>query len=535
MSERIRLEAFVFIDRKLQDANSPHRRTTLLATVVKYMYNGSPAHIPHGQDLRTFLASPSPLRLPAGMTLHDVWEVCQHQWCYLKVDEPHPDWLVTDEQIISERQHHEHVCLASEHPLTILLHWSLALHNDSSKLKDPQTLQHWHERASSLPSDHGIWRLVDQQAEDRWLQQANGSPVELHGYVRIWPEDSGMPTMFLKWAVSTEQARFNIQKLALFAKGDLQTMLRMLLPGSSQPGTNAAAYSDTAEAHTGRTTSDIGADALPFFIWRHRAEMADRLKRADLSLLHAQPARYVRRLLHQCRLISEGKLTGLTGAPPNAHGQAARLSEVQEPGSVPGPDADSLRRLQQQADEAAQKLLLEEEAAKAKAQARKDAKQQRRTRKRDKAHSKPDLPQDTTHSAGAQAAQQSGQGGEASLAADHVMLPALHHHEQLHATSIHPEQEIASPASGREETSALCSSSTSPHPHILSSPSSAMTSPPAVDHQAPLEQNDAACERNSDALQMQQHSLRLGWNDGADQVTQAERDPDRKSRAADWQ
>ena len=503
ISKREQLHAIHSLQRHLQDASGPEKRERLLTKIMAQLVRQGPAG-PSGA-LPEHFCTPMDLNHPDGPTHLDIWEACQHQWCYMITTDPHPNWLQpTPDQTNLARRDGRHVCLTRDHPLTILLQWSLAVNNHSVKLWDPHVLEQWHKRAINLPEDHNVWRFAHSRQED-------GIPAEIHGYVRMLPPDhpSGFIHLFLKWDISRETACVNIGRLQALSRMGLRPFVSSydLFPSavSSQPGLTDDEPSDAAEA-------------LPFFDQQHRAEMTSRYEAADPDLLQAQPAWYMHKLLQQCGLRDGGMLDGK--ATGQSHGLAAAWpgTWAQQPDTSSGLEAPSLR--ERQAEAVAQALLLEEEAAKAKAQAQRDAKQQRRRQKSGKASNNPKLLQDPASPGEAFAASSSGQSGKVLLYAAPDMPPA-EDHQHMQPWSCHSSQEATSvPGHGRQISSTSGRNSY---------PDDTQGAPPSL---SPAAEHGGACSQQLAAIQLQRLSLQA---DPVNKAKAAVSGPDKMYQASHQQ
>ena len=427
------------LQKHLQDPNCPAKRERLLAKVFTSLFpmESRPA------DIREALDNPTDVNLPDGMTQYDIWEACQHQWCYIKPMDSYATWLrPTSDQTTHERCSARHHCLGKNHPLTILLQWTLALHSHSAKLQDPDILKQWHERATSLPDDHSVWRFAQPQKE-------NDIPDVIHGYVTMLPDDHpiGSNPLYIRWQIGHETARISISRLHSFSKG-----LWHPSADSRQPRPTDGECSDAAEA-------------WPDTDGQRNADVAGRYEAAGPDLLLVQPAQYVKQLLLQCEL-RDGKAI----VQPSTHEQAA-WPEAQKPD-----DCQVQSSRERLADAVAKDLLLEEEAAKAKAQAQEDAKQQRRRKRIHKASSKPELLQEPASPGEALAARSLGQAGNKSLNAEPMMQSS--DHQRAQTVSSHLLQTMSSASGSTQQILPQGSSSASPdNPQGISSPQR-----PAVNH-----------------------------------------------------
>ena len=504
VSKREQLHAIYSLQRHLQDASGPEKRERFLKKIMAQLVRQNPTG-PSGA-LPEHFYTPMDLTHPDGPTQLDLWEACQHQWCYMITTDSYPSWLQpTSDQTIPARRDGRHVCLTSDHPLTILLQWSLTVHNDSAKLRHPHVLKQWHERASSLPIDHDVWRFAHARKED-------GIPAEIHGYVPMLPPNhpSGLTQLILKWEIRRETARADIGRLQALSGLGLQELLShgMLPPsaGSIRPKLTDGEQSDAAEA-------------LRLYYLQQRVGVAGRCAAANPDLLQAQPGEYVQQLLHQCGLRDGGRLDGkATGEPHGLASASPRTSEAQQPETSSGLEAQNLR--ERQAEAVAQSLLLEEEAAKAKAQAQKDAKQQRRRQKSSKASSKQKLLQDPASPRGAFAASSSGQSGEVLFDAEPSMLQAVDQ-QRTPARPSHPSQGAVSDSDHGRQMSSLSIRA----PRLDSARGTSSRQRPASDHHA-------ACHPQQATPQLHLVSSQPALVNDA---TRSACEPDHQSQAAQQQ
>ncbi len=432
-SKRDQLQAVHGLQKYLQSTDHPEKRTATLGAVIRRLF-------PHGpQEMVKDIGD----IIPEGMTQYDLWELCQHQWAYWT--ESSPDWLTPcGSQVINSRQHGKFLCVNDDHPLTILLQWSLALHRGSAKLRDALTLKRWHERASSLPEDHNVWQFT----EPCNLGEEGVEPAGVQGHLSMFGPGSecSLSPLHIKWTIGHDTARSMIQKLRLLSRCELPSLMYMLLheaaDSSQVPSTHdddraASHCKDPAEASAQQVFTELFPEGSSCFSQQQEADMAYSCEAANPGMLQAQPAQWVRHLLVRCGFRGDGRAARMALQAPGPHAQAASPPDTANAHGPTGPPARSACNSgdsHAQAEAVAQALILEETTAKAKAQAQKDAQISRRSRKSAKAISRPKSP------AGSRTDAAEGQAKQPSNEAPGASVPS-----PANGSSVAPQQHLPSP------------------------------------------------------------------------------------------
>ncbi len=484
VSKRNQLGATKVLHAHLSGLESPEHRQELLARILKLLWPTD-----HGE-----LLEPATV-LPDGMTIYDVWELCRHDWCSIKCsDIPHvasdaqtyPKWLqMTSSEMLSCPVDGTYCRLPDDNPLTILFQWSLALHNGSAKLQDPLILQQWHERASSIPHDHKVWRFASPCTSGE-----EDDTADFHAHVQCFPPIVGVP-LHLRWAIDRKTACGNIEKLRSLSDCQLQPLMRRLWPEISDNGKPIFAPRDFTDAAEGHAQLLMHALYPASFLWL--GGRASSSGPAASEQLRSRPPTYVKQLVFRCGFRGEAAHASRSAVQIDQFQQAAGVSEAaaaQKLRGLSGRAAISLHKSRSEADANADALLLEEEAEKAMAQARMQARQHRRARKSEKAGSSAKHPED-----GLSRPQQAleARSSDEAARAQPAEMPAVMSPQKQSASDPPPDSTAA--ASGCEQRTDI-SSSTACLQNVASS-LAAMALAPKSDDEARPSSHKAALHMSS--------------------------------------
>ncbi len=413
----------------LQHQDHPAKRAQLLAALMA-------AHWPHSfNPVRStsglLFSFPEDLMLPEGMTQHAIFDACQHQQCLLNLEEPFPSWFQPPSEQITRKPDEDKLLLLDEdHPLTILLHWTLHLHTRSTK-HDGVTLDTvWYEFARSLSADNPVWCFLN--PSQCW---ENGSDADIHAYVQICPRHVQATPMYLQWTISPQEACNSISKLHAMS---MSTWWPDAAPGQQQAAQTRGPQSTAGQASAG--AADLCFE-LRCRLFSAACSEASQQKDAGLhddgqvqARCRQAAASYVKQLLICCGLREGGKSASKASHPSDADDQAAAHAEVQEQ----APSQSACREDQSRADAVAESLLMEEEAAKAKAQAQKAAQAKRRS-KRARASTKAKTANSSLASAQqSMTAEPSGEDGKENMDTEHTNPQSVGQQQQ--------QQQPSSPA-----------------------------------------------------------------------------------------
>ena len=352
----------------LQDADHPSKLYNLLEAVMLHLF---PESFTKDAFVAGFHQLPRDLQLPTGMNQHDICDLCCHG-CYLNLREWYPGWLRPNpDEIRGPPTATGLLPLDSDHPLAILLHYALHLQTDHTKQQFPLLQKRWMRRAASLPADHRVWELDG--PEVCW---EDGCTDDIYVYVPVYGPASGQSLLHLGWTVSPREAQMYVESLLWASKGiwrppevlvQRKSVLQELQPGKPVAPSPALSWKG-------------GSHSSPFPGSQGRAQLADGTEAADTIMLQREPARYIKRLLNQCELRVES-LPELMEAFAEAQAEA----QADDPSVAQDPAQTSCNIIEREglsrADAVALALLQEEETAKARAQARKDAQLRKRSSK----------------------------------------------------------------------------------------------------------------------------------------------------------
>ena len=442
-SKRSQLRATHSLQVYLQDAEHPEKRYSLLHAVMIHLFPKSHSETSYEPG---FYQLSRDLRLPAGLTQDHICDLCQRQHCYMHLSEWYPAWLQPKpEQIIGTPTADNLVLLANDHPLAILFHFAMHLQTDPGRSEHPILWKEWIARANSLPDDHPVWQF--DRSDGCW---ENGSTADIHAYVPVYAPAPGA-SLFVGWVVSPKEAQVYISRLAYFSK----IQWAPSQPSQSNIPLPLLQVADETQAHEKSGQPSPSADQQGRL--EGETPLADGTVAADPDLLSTQPAEYMRRLFMQCGLRDGGLRKRQAMAQANGEDAAA---PAQDPDGASGQTTMSAG--QSRADAVAQALLLEEETAKARAQAHKDAQKAKRGSKSGKASSKGKPGKDPAR--GAQeimASHLPGKAETAKLDPADVASSAIAGQQQQQLVPFNPSQEASSAVSGVDRLAAPSSSKSS--------------------------------------------------------------------------
>ncbi len=467
VSKRNQLGATKILHEHLRGFECPGHRQDLLTMILKLLWPPDSERV----DLGTIL--------PDGMTKWDVWDLCQLDWCSVECSdlEKYPQWLqMTPLEIIRCPVEGSYCRLPDDNPLTILFQWSLALHNGSAKLQDPLTLQQWHQRASSISPDHNVWRF-----ESPCTAGEEDDTADFQAYVQCYPTIVGVP-IHLQWAIDRKTACANIEKLHLLSTCQLQPLMRRLWPETQNGSKHVYGHDEAADAAESFTQVVIHRlFAASSFLWL--GGRASSNGAASSEQLRLKPRTYVKQLVFRCGFRGEAAHDSQSVIQIDHSQQdsadASEINAAQKRGDSSGRGTGSslAHESRSEADVNADALLLEEEAEKARAEAQKQARQQRRARKSGKAGSSTKHPADgLSRPQQAPEAQSSGEAAGAQPAE----MPAVM--SPLKQSASDPPQDSAGAASGCEQRTDISSSAACLQ--IVTSSLKAMALAPTADDDA---------------------------------------------------